>query len=414
MNTAQRRRAVALSAAAMAAALMLAGCSSKAVTSDEGADGSAVKTGEGISGNTMTIGYMGDFTGPFATLTTDNLRGIELYFDEVNKDGGVCDTYEVKIDVKDHGYNVQNAVSLWSQQSSNVLAYAGFVGGSHVSAVLEEAETTNKLILPNAGTDLLASSPAVMIPAPKYDDDARMIVNYLAEEGKIAKGSTIAAIYIEGEYGETAFHGVEAAGEDLGLTVLPYQIKATDTDMTAAVNDALSKGAGGFFMGTPPTQTASVASVLAANGADVPIGGSWPSYVASLLETPSADYLINHFVAGSPGTTFDTAEGAKLYDALEAKYPGETLTNQASHGYGQASILHQVLEAACGAGDLTPAGVVEARANIGEIPASGVMPAMDYSELGKSPTTELFIFNFDPDVLGGLRNITDGPYSSLK
>lgn len=413
MKHAQRRRAIALSAAAMSAALLLAGCSTKAVTAEENNDGSAVKTGEGISGNMMTLGYMGDFTGPFATLTTDNLRGIELYFDEVNQAGGVCETYDVKIDVKDHGYNVQNAVSLWSQQSSNALAYAGFVGGSHVSAVLDDAEASNKLILPNAGTDLLAESPVVMIPAPKYDDDAHMIVRYLADEGKIAKGDTIAAIYIEGDFGETAFAGVETAAKDLDLTVLPYQIKASDTDMTAAVNDALSKGAGSFFMGTPPTQTASVASVLSANGAEIPIGGSWPSYVASLLETPSADYLINNFVAGSPGTTFDTPEGTALYEALEAKFPGESFTNQASHGYGQAWILHQVLEAACAAGDLTPAGVIDARANIGKIEGNGIMPTMDYSKLGTSPTTELFIFNFDKDVLGGLRNVTDGPHSSL-
>jgi ABC-type branched-subunit amino acid transport system substrate-binding protein len=397
----------------MAGALALTGCSTKAASNDSGGDAGSVKTGEGISGTTMTIGILGDFTGPFAALTTDFVRGIELYWDEVNEDGGVCNVYDVKLDTKDHGYNVQDAVSLFSQQSSNVLAYNMFVGGSHVAAVLDDAEAQNKVIIPASATQLLADSPVMLLPAPMYNDDSHVIVRYLAEEGALSEGGTIAAIYTEGDFGESALEGVEAAAEDLDLTVLPYQIKASDTDMTAAVNDALAKGAEAIFMGTPPTQTASTASVLAANGSDIAIGGSWPSYTTSLLDTPSADYLVDHFVAGSPATTYDTAEGAALYEKLSAAYPGETLTNQAAMGYGSALMLHQVLETACAAGDLTPAGVVEARANVGTIDGQGIMPDMDYSTLGTSPTTELFIFNFDPEVPGGLRNVTDGPFTNL-
>lgn len=413
MNISQRRGALAWTAVAMAGALALAGCSSKATSADADADPNSVKTGEGISGTTITLGILGDFTGPFATLATDHTRGVELYWNEVNESGGVCGVYDVKLDTKDHGYNVQNAVSLFSQQSGNVLAYNDFVGGSHTAAVLEDAEAQHKLIIPSSATQTLAESPVVMIPAPKYDDDAHMIVRFLAENDKIATGDTIAAIYTEGDYGESAFAGVEAAAEDLDLTVLPYQIKSSDTDMSAAVNDAMAKGATAIFMGTPPTQTASVASVLSAANADLPIGGSWPSYVASLLDTPAAGYLTEHFVAGSPATTFDTAEGTKLYKALEAEFPGETFTNQAAHGYGSAWMLHQVLEAACAAGDLTPAGVIDARTHIGTIEGNGIMPTMDYSKLGVSPTTELFVFNFDKEVLGGLRNVTDGPFTNL-
>lgn len=415
MKRTQRRDLLAVSAAVMALGLALTGCSNKAVTeeSGSGSESASVKTGEGISGTTITIGGLGDFTGPFATLASDQLRGIEHYWDEVNEAGGVCGVYDVKLDIKDHGYNVQDAVSLWNQQSSDVLAYNQFVGSTHISAVLDDAEATNKLIIPSATSQTLADSPVVMIPAPKYDDDAHVIVRFLEEEGKIAKGDTLAAIYVEGDYGEGALVGVEAAAKDLDLTVLPYQIKASDTDMTAAVTDALSKGATGVFMGTPPIQTVSTASVLAASGQEIAMGGSWPSYGASLLDTPAADYLIKHFVAGSPATTFDTPEGAKLYKSLTKKYPDDSITNTAAAGYGSGWILHQVLEAACAAGDLTPEGVIDARSKIGTLTSEGIMPVMDFSKLGESPTTEMYIFNFDPKVDGRLRNITDGPYTNL-
>lgn len=391
--------------------LVLAGCTTKGGSESGGADGD-IKTGEGVDGTTITLGIVGDLTGPFSVLTTDHNRGVELYWDQINEAGGVCGQFTVELDIVDHGYNVQNAVSMYAQTSPNVLAYQDFVGGSHTMAVLEQAERENKIILPSSSTRHLTESDVVLVPAPTYDVDAELVIHYLVENGLLAEGDSVANIYVEGDYGESALSGVERAAEELGLTVLPYQVTAADTDMTAPVQDATAKGAAAIMMSGVPAHTASAATVLDSIGADIPLGGSWPSYASTLLDTAAGDYLVEHFHAGSPSTTYDTAAGAELWEQLTEAYPGEAITNQASMGYGAAAVLHQVLEAACDAGDLTPEGVVAARLALEPVDTDGILPLMDYSERGGSPTSELFMFTMDRSVPGGLKAVGDGtPYS---
>ncbi len=408
-----RVKPLAAGAAIVTIGLVLVACSSKGATT-ETSDVDGVKTGVGISGDTITLGIMGDLTGPFAGLNTDQNRGTQLYWDRANADGGVCGRFEVKLDIRDHAYNVQNAVSLYPQMAPNILAFQNYVGGSHVAANLDQIKRDDKLTIVSAGTPSLAGVEQIMIPAANYDVDTQIVTQYMHEEGLLEDGATLASIYLEGEYGETAFHGLEESAERYGLNLLEYKIKATDSDLTAQVNDAVGKGADAFFISGVPTQTAAVASVLQSLGSDLPIGGSWPSYTASVFGTPAGAYLYDHFVAGSPSTLFDTEIGAELHEASMTEYPDASPTNQFTLGYGMGRLMHEVLEAACAAGDLTPAGVVAAKMKMDDVQTDDVLPSLSYTELGVSPTEQLFMFRPDPDTTGLLKSVTDGPYELTK
>ena len=398
------------------AALALAGCSTKADGNgngntnpgDNGDNGNTVTTGAGINGTTINIGVALDLTGPFAVLSTDHNRGVELYWEEKNADGGVGGVYDVTLDVKDHGYNVQNAVTVYQELAPNVLAFQDFVGGSHTAAVLPDAEADSRLLLPSSATHLLAESSSIMLVNALYDMDMEIVFEWLVEQGEISSGDTVANIYGEGDYGEESHAGVLAAAERHGVTVESYLVKPTDTDMTAPVTDALAKGATAMLASTTPGQTASIATVLQTADADIAIGGSWPSYAPGLLDTGAADYLIEHFVAAAYVTTFDTPAGSALFESLTEKFPGETITNQAAMGYAAAYVLDSVLEAAYAAGDLTPEGVIEARTSIGTINSDGLFPPLSFGELGQSPTNAGYMVAFDPNVDGKLKTISDG------
>lgn len=414
MNNTILRKSVAL-AAAVTLAVGATACSAKSETGSAAADGAeSVKTGEGIKGDTITLGLLGDLTGPFAALTTEENQGVELYWDQVNEQGGVCGQYTIEFDTKDHAYNVQNAVSMYRQMTPNVLAYQVLVGGSHSAAVLDNAESDNRLMVPSSATEHLASSEVVLTPAMLYNLDMELVLEYMLEQGVIAKGDTIGMIYLEGDYGEAAHQGAEAAAERNDLTLVASMVKPTDSDMTAQVNDALSKDATAMLIGSVPAHTSSAATVLQSAGADVAMGGSWPSYSSSLLNNTGGDYLAEHFYAATMATTLEQGKGQEILKAFEEQHGGTPETNQVAMGYGIAAMMHQVLDRACENGDLTPAGVVQAKKDLGILSSDGVMPDMDYTQLGESATREAWIVQLDKEAPGGLKTVSDGLYTSEK
>jgi hypothetical protein len=71
--------------------------------------------------------------------------------------------------------------------------------------------------------------------------------------------------------------------------------------------------------------------------------------------------------------------------------------------YVQAELLKQALEGACESGDLTPEGVVAAFRDGGSVDTEGVLPdGLDYSEVGQSPTTTVFVSKVSRDAEAGL------------
>ena len=68
------------------------------------------QTDVGVEGNTIKLGVLTDLTGVFAALGKDITNAQPLYW----KDHKVCDKYNVKLDVKDHGYDTQKGIQLYS------------------------------------------------------------------------------------------------------------------------------------------------------------------------------------------------------------------------------------------------------------------------------------------------------------
>jgi len=136
------RYAARAAAGALAALLVLAGCSSKAKDSDDGDGDKAaggVRTGEGISGKTITLGALTDMTGVYATLGKSVTQAQQLYVKQLNAAGGVCG-YKVALSVRDHGYDPQKAVSGYTELEPKVLGFAQFIGSPFVAAVKQRID----------------------------------------------------------------------------------------------------------------------------------------------------------------------------------------------------------------------------------------------------------------------------------
>src|SRR5687768_8411566 len=236
------RGATLLMAVVVAAAT---GCSTKAEDDDTATPGATgegaaeeVKTDVGVEGTTITLGVLTDLTGVFAALGKDITNANSLYW----KDKKVCDTYDVKLDIKDTGYVPQQGVQLYSGMKDGVLAMQQTIGSPINTALAPEYEADKIVNLPSAWAANLTEIPGTGVVGATYQVEIANGYEYLFEEGLLKEGDKVGHIYFEGEYGENGLAGSEAVAEARKLELVKAQIKPTDQDMTAQITQFKAAG----------------------------------------------------------------------------------------------------------------------------------------------------------------------------
>jgi ABC-type branched-subunit amino acid transport system substrate-binding protein len=392
------------SAALLAAVLLSAatGCSNKAQNNSSSGGGAAadVKTDVGIEGKTINLGVLTDLTGVFAALGKDLTNSNTLYW----KDHKVCDTYSVKLDVQDTGYVPQTGVQLFSGMKDSVLGMQQTIGSPINTALAPEYEQDQIVNFPSAWSKTLTEIPGTGVVGATYDVEISNGYDYLFKKGLLKEGDTVGHIYFEGEYGANGLAGSKAVAEAKGLKVIEAQIKSTDQDMSAQVTQFKAAGVKAIALTVAPTQTASVATVAESQGLDVPMLGNNPVFAPGLLQGPTANWLKTHLYVASPVSSFDSH--ADLLKAYQAAYPDVTPSLGVLVGTGMATLMNQVLDAACKDGDLTREGVLAAFNDLKDADTGGLVVPIRGFEKGKSPSLESFVLQ-PADAPGGAKLLQD-------
>ena len=400
-------RARALSLAAVTA-LALAACSTTdpgESSSDAGGSGAdEVETGNGVTDDQITVGVLTDLSGPFAAGAAVQVTEFTAYWDQVNADGGVCDR-DVVVDVQDHGYDPQKAVTLYRSMAPDVVALQQVLGGPTSAAVLPLAEQDDLYVggVGWAGSALQYENN--QLPGASNAIEAANAIDYMVDELGVAEGSKVGVVYFTGDYGGDALAGAEHAADERGLEIVAQEITPATTDLSAQASALAQAGVAGVVLAAAPTQFASLAGVLASQGADVPIIGMNPTFNPSLLTTPAADALLaNAYSITSVAPYASDAEGVKAANDLYAKAdPDGAIGWEVPLAYVQAELLKQSLDGACESGDLTPEGVVAALRESSSVDTKGLLPdGLDYSEVGQSPTTTVYLSKVDANAPAGL------------
>jgi ABC-type branched-subunit amino acid transport system substrate-binding protein len=134
-------------AGALAASLVLAACGS---TADQGAGATGaggVKTDKGVTDQTITLGIMGDTSGVFKNLGGAINAGNQLWADEINAAGGICDR-QIKIEIVDHGYKADTAKTLYPQLEPKVLGMVQLLGSPVLAALKQNLQDDNLTAAP--------------------------------------------------------------------------------------------------------------------------------------------------------------------------------------------------------------------------------------------------------------------------
>lgn len=397
-------RASALSAAAVTL-LALAACSTTAPSAEGGGGSDDVATGNGVTDSEITIGMLTDLSGPFAAGAAVQVTETQAYWDQVNADGGVCGR-DVTVDVQDHGYDPQRAVTLYRSMAPDVIALQQVLGGPTSSAVLPLAEQDDVYVGGVGWAGSALAYPNNQLPGASNAVQAANAVDYMIDELGVAEGSSIGVVYFAGDYGGDSLAGAEHAAEERGVEIVAQEITSQTTDLSAQASALAQADVAGVVLAAAPTQFASLAGVLSSQGADVPIIGMNPTFNPSLLTTPAADALLaNAYSITSISPYANTeAPGVQAANDLYAEAdPDGAVGWEVPLAYVQAELLKQALDGACESGDLTPEGVVAALGESSSVDTEGLLPdGLDYSNAGQSPTTTVFISKVSADADAGL------------
>lgn len=398
------RTPFALTALVLAPTLVLAGCGGD---DDEatatGADG--VRTGPGVSAEAITLGRLTDATGPFKNLGLNLKAGEDLWLQDVNAAGGVCNR-QIRIESVDHAYKADQATIQFPDLEPKIVGLLEVLGSPVIGALKADFAETRLTSSALAFSSQLLDQPTVLLAGTTYDLEFINALSYLLDEGLIAEGDKIAAIYIDGDAGLNGLAGTKYFAEKHDLTVVERRVTATDTDMTNIVTGLRGEKVRAILMTTSGAQTASVASANAALNLDVPMVANSPSFDPVLLDTPAADALDNKLYIASSSVPYsaDLAKAKEIADKFEA-----SSSNRPSYavqfGYALGLVWQQILEKACAARDLSREGVLAAKNASSTVDLQNLVADLDFSKPGSPATRQVYIAKVDKREKGGLKQV---------
>jgi ABC-type branched-subunit amino acid transport system substrate-binding protein len=395
------------SAVVLAAVVVTAatGCSNKAEDSGSSSaggsgDASEVTTDVGVEGNTISLGVLTDLTGVFAALGKDITNANTMFW----ADNKVCDTYDVELNVQDTGYVPQQGVQLYSGMKDSILAMQQTIGSPINTALAPEYEADQIVNFPSAWAQTLTEIPGTGVVGATYAVEIANGYDYMFQQGLLKEGDKVGHIYFEGEYGANGLAGTQAVAKERGLEVVEAQIKSTDQDMSSQITQFKAAGVNLVALTVAPTQLASAAVAMEAQGLDVPILGSNPVFAPGLLAGPAANKIKADLYVASPVSAFD--QHADLLEQYTAAYPDATPSLGVLVGVGMSELMKQVLDSACESGDLTRQGVLDAFNGLENVDTNDVVVPIRGFEAGKSPSLESFVLQ-PADVPGGAKVVAD-------
>ncbi|HJR92742.1 MAG TPA: ABC transporter substrate-binding protein [Acidimicrobiia bacterium] len=342
----------------------------------------ATDIGVDLEAGTITIGLLSDLSGPFSPLVKEIVTGHEVYWENVNANGGV-NGLEVVLVIEDNAYDVPTHLQKYEEIRGEVAAIGHSTGSPHTVAALPEYIEDNILAVPltwySGWTDPQFNSNLMHHGTP-YCLEAQNAIAYMSED--IGGASTIAIASIPGDYGLDGAAGAAIAAEALGLEVvydgtgLANPTPGGEASLTEVANGIAASGADLVFFSATPGAFASVYGQAVAQGFEAKWTGtspSWsPAFVApdsQIRDAIARDLYITTYVDEWDGES----EGAQEFTALMQELrPDAPPLNYYNEGYVEAKILHDALLTAYDNGDMTRAGILAAAKSLENVEFGGL------------------------------------------
>lgn len=374
--------------------------------------GTSMAATPGVSSNTVNMGAILSLTGIFASGAKAQLAGMNIYWNRVNDNGGVCDGRTIKITARDHHYNVQQAVTAYSDIHDQVLAIQGLTGTPMSKALAPRMAAQNVVAITMGFSPVLLDRKSILVPGSTYDVNMVNAVDYLVQQGVLEEGDTIGYVYFPGGYGGMGLRGAQFAAQKNGIEVMPFQVTPSVSDLSAQINEMAAAEVDAIFMSGSPPLLANAAAVSHTAGLDVPIVVPAPNFVPELMESSAAEQIdARVIVVGAYNAWTADVPAMETLRALYQKSDQESTPQQfLILGYVASKIMHAALEKVCAHGELTRDNLVQAFSNIESFDLNGLAVNVSYQNRSMPPSLKTYISKAKQGVPGGLVPVMDHPF----
>jgi ABC-type branched-subunit amino acid transport system substrate-binding protein len=364
----------------------------------------AVRTGPGVSAESVSLGVLTDMTGPFKGTSSLRIRGYELYLDQVNKRGGVCGR-RIELKQKDHAYDVQKALDAYFDLEPQVLGFIDVTGQPMTAAIEPDLMQTRALTVPASWAASLLGNPHMMVVGTTYDLDIINGLDYYKRKGVLATGDTIGHLHLRGSFGDNALEGSRFVAENWGMKISEQAVTETTANLIEQISALKAANVKVLTLSLTPPQTAAAVGIAAQLGWTVPILSSAVSYDPVMMESPVAPVFAKQVLLTSPVAPWSAdAEGVReLREAFQQRWPNEPGSLNTVHGYTVATAFVAVLEKACEKKDLTRDGVLRAFHDTNAINTKGLTGQLRFSLVGRPSATQSYMSRPDAKVAGTLK-----------
>ena len=373
-------------------AMGVAACGTGSSGGGDTAASGGIKTGPGVDAKakTISLGVLSPLSGPVAVIGKPLTAGQEAYFRAVNAAGGI-DGWKVKLVERDSKYDPQTQVQAFNRIAGDVAFIGQSLGSPTTKAIQPLADQQNMLIGAAAQDSSLVTDRVMAVIGTPYAIDNANALDYIANQ-KGDANAKVGIIYQNDAYGEDGLRGYRAGVSAYHLdSVAETTYKAGDTDLTGQVQKMRSAGAEYVFVVATPSVGAAIVGTGASQGYNptwVFQGPAWSGYLMTSDGTTSGKptavakaLASNVWVLGYESQWGDmSVPGMAKFLADAKRYaPSQIPDYYFMYGYCQAKMETAVLRKALAAGDLTRAGILDAKLNLGTVDFGGLMPPLDYT-----------------------------------
>ncbi|MCF6344711.1 MAG: ABC transporter substrate-binding protein [Devosiaceae bacterium] len=193
---------------------------------------------QGVTDREVKIGSSTDLSGIFAAFGAPSAKAAQLYFDEVNANGGVHGR-QIKFIVEDHGYQLPKATQAINKLVNRDKVFATFlqVGTPMNIAGFKLTDAKNiPNIFPLTMARQILQDPFNLhfSPGASYYEQIKQGVTYLNNEKGVAN---VCAMYIPSDFGKEIQEGANDVAAELGLTFAAETThKPDDADFVGALS----------------------------------------------------------------------------------------------------------------------------------------------------------------------------------
>jgi ABC-type branched-subunit amino acid transport system substrate-binding protein len=367
-------------------------------------DPASIATDVGVTEDTISVGMLADLSGAFAPLVTQIVEAQEVYWEQVNADGGIAGR-QVELIVEDNAYEVPVQLEKYEAIRNEVAIISQSTGSPHTSAIAQQLVDDDLVAIPlswySGWADPDFGANALETYAT-YCVESMNGIEWLHTNRDV---QTVALISFPGEYGGDGDAGARMAAEQLGLEIV-YDGAGRVTqptndnpepDVSGIIQDIVDSNPDLVWTTINPGTLARIMGGAVGQGYQGLWSGNVPSFSYLLLGSELAPLLDQYYITSGYTVTWgeDVPEMAALQEAMAAGRPDLPPSDAYVFGWTEAQTTHAILEQAAANGDMTRAGIVAAAKEV-TVDYNGLAPTQTWSgEANDYIVRETYMYDVD-------------------